>query len=214
MPDHVLETIKERLSLADVIRSSGHPLISKGRAWRGPCPFEEGASKRSEKFMVDGDHYYCHGCTERGDVLTWLQKREHLTFMDAVEEAAGRIGLDLTPYKRKNLQADSPAERRRTAALEALATLSTLARETAEAAAAADSSIAYEGVPMCDLVARGEVGLFPAAGRTATHLQALGIGAEACADIGWTPAVAFSVVVPSAGGTASSGPTGSGPRRG
>ncbi|MDQ1723470.1 MAG: primase, partial [Frankiaceae bacterium] len=37
----------------------------------------------------------CFGCGEGGDVITFLQKVEHLSFSEAVEQLAGRAGIEL-----------------------------------------------------------------------------------------------------------------------
>ncbi|HET8969524.1 MAG TPA: DNA primase, partial [Candidatus Nanopelagicales bacterium] len=39
--------------------------------------------------------YYCFGCGEGGDVLTFVQKMEHATFVEAVEKLAARFGVTL-----------------------------------------------------------------------------------------------------------------------
>ena len=39
--------------------------------------------------------YHCFGCGEGGDVFTFLQKMDHVTFTEAVERLAGRIGFEL-----------------------------------------------------------------------------------------------------------------------
>ena len=39
--------------------------------------------------------YHCFGCGEGGDVFTFLQKMDHVTFQEAVERMAARIGYEL-----------------------------------------------------------------------------------------------------------------------
>ena len=39
--------------------------------------------------------YHCFGCGEGGDVFSFLQKMDHVTFPEAVERLAARIGFEL-----------------------------------------------------------------------------------------------------------------------
>jgi DNA primase len=39
--------------------------------------------------------YYCFGCQEGGDVISFVQKLDHLTFAESVEKLAGRTGVTL-----------------------------------------------------------------------------------------------------------------------
>ena len=49
----------------------------------GLCPFH---SEKTPSFVVytNDDHYYCFGCHEYGDVITFIRKLEKLTFKQAV----------------------------------------------------------------------------------------------------------------------------------
>ena len=39
--------------------------------------------------------YYCFGCGEGGDVVDFLMKHDHLTFTEAIEKLAARVGVTL-----------------------------------------------------------------------------------------------------------------------
>ena len=39
--------------------------------------------------------YHCFGCGEGGDVISFVQKLDHLTFAEAVERLAGKLGMEL-----------------------------------------------------------------------------------------------------------------------
>lgn len=51
--------------------------------WAGLCPFHE---EKSASFVVftNDDHYYCFGCHEYGDAITFIRRLEELTFKQAV----------------------------------------------------------------------------------------------------------------------------------
>ncbi len=58
---------------------------------KGLCPFHD---EKSPSFHVRPNHglFHCFGCGEGGDVFAFLQKIEHLGFVEAVEQLADRIG--------------------------------------------------------------------------------------------------------------------------
>lgn len=58
---------------------------------KGLCPFHD---EKSPSFHVrpNHGHFHCFGCGEGGDVYTFLQKQEHVSFVEAVEQLADRIG--------------------------------------------------------------------------------------------------------------------------
>lgn len=61
---------------------------------RGLCPFHD---EKSPSFHVRPNHglYHCFGCGEGGDVFAFLQKVEHIGFVEAVEQLADRIGYQI-----------------------------------------------------------------------------------------------------------------------
>ena len=62
---------------------------------KGLCPFHD---EKSPSFHVrpNHGHFHCFGCGEGGDVYAFLQKIEHVTFVEAVEMLADRIGYTVT----------------------------------------------------------------------------------------------------------------------
>ena len=61
---------------------------------KGLCPFHD---ERTPSFHVRPQvgRYHCFGCGEGGDVIDFLQKIDHLSFTEAVERLAARIGFQL-----------------------------------------------------------------------------------------------------------------------
>ena len=93
IPDHVIEEIRER---ADVLEVIGR-YVSLKKAWAdcvGPCPFH---SENKPSFTVHPDKgfYKCFGCGAGGDVFDFLQKAAGIPFLEAVEKAAGSVGVNL-----------------------------------------------------------------------------------------------------------------------
>jgi DNA primase len=108
------DLVKERIDIVQLIGESV-PLKKAGRGYVGLCPFH---SEKTPSFHVDPERrtYKCFGCSEGGDVFTWLEKREGLTPAEALNTLAERVGVELTrraPEERKQedrlLQANDAA---------------------------------------------------------------------------------------------------------
>ena len=80
----VVAAVKERTSLEDVVRE--HVTLRTGGigSLKGLCPFHD---EKSPSFNVRPQLgvWHCFGCDEGGDVISFVQKVDHLTFADAVE---------------------------------------------------------------------------------------------------------------------------------
>ncbi|RAC14356.1 DNA primase, partial [Burkholderia multivorans] len=79
---------------------------------KGLCPFHD---EKTPSFTVRpqvGMHH-CFGCGESGDVFTFLQKVEQLSFVEAVEMLAGRIGMHLRYEDGKGPDREQASRRQR-----------------------------------------------------------------------------------------------------
>ncbi len=61
---------------------------------KGLCPFHD---EKSPSFHVRPNHgvFHCFGCGEGGDVFAFLQKIEHVGFVEAVEQMADRLNYKI-----------------------------------------------------------------------------------------------------------------------
>ncbi|HEX2026416.1 MAG TPA: DNA primase [Nitriliruptorales bacterium] len=97
MPGRILqedvEGLKQRADLAEVVADHTN-LRRAGSRLKGLCPFHQ---EKTPSFTVDPGQgfYHCFGCDEGGDVYTFLMKVEGLTFTEAVEQLARRVGYQL-----------------------------------------------------------------------------------------------------------------------
>ncbi|SFS05368.1 DNA primase [Microbacterium sp. cf046] len=98
MPGRILQAdvdeVKARTNIADII---GERVALKSAgigAMKGLCPFHD---ERSPSFNVrpQAGFYHCFGCNESGDVYSFLRAMDHVSFTEAVERLAGRIGYTL-----------------------------------------------------------------------------------------------------------------------
>ena len=105
--DRYLEEIKSRLKLSDVIGRSVK-LRRAGREWVGLSPF---AKEKTPSFYVNDEKGFYHDFSsgKHGDLLSFLQETERLSFREAVEKLAAEAGVPLPSPDPK----DQAAEKRR-----------------------------------------------------------------------------------------------------
>jgi DNA primase len=89
-----VDEVKARTNIADIVGEHVSLKSAGVGSLKGLCPFHD---ERSPSFHVRPQlgYYHCFGCGESGDVYTFLQRMDHVTFAEAVERLAGRIGLEL-----------------------------------------------------------------------------------------------------------------------
>jgi DNA primase len=82
---------------ADIVRIIGERITLKksgGQNWVGLCPFHK---EKSPSFSVHAAHqfFHCFGCNESGDVFTFVQKMDNVSFPEAVKVLAQKCGIPL-----------------------------------------------------------------------------------------------------------------------
>ena len=89
-PDKI-EEIKRRADIVDLI-SEYVTLKKGGKNFLGLCPFHK---EKTPSFTVNRDKqiFYCFGCGEGGNVLTFLMKMSDMLFPEAVRHLAGKTGV-------------------------------------------------------------------------------------------------------------------------
>jgi DNA primase len=90
-----IEEVKSRVNIADVVSDYLALKPAGVGSLKGLCPFHD---EKSPSFTVkpnDG-FYKCFGCGEGGDVYKFLQQLDHISFYEAVEKLAARVGFVLT----------------------------------------------------------------------------------------------------------------------
>ena len=91
--DRFLEELKTRLRPSDVIGKSVK-LRRQGREYAGLSPFTK---EKSPSFFVNDDKgfYHCFSSGKHGDIISFLQETERLTFTEAIERLAAEAGMSL-----------------------------------------------------------------------------------------------------------------------
>ncbi len=159
--DSSVEEVKSRLDIVDVVGSYVR-LSRAGTEMRGLCPFH---TEHTPSFYVSPEKqvWVCHGCHEGGDVITFVEKIEHLDFRGALEELARRTGVELRPE-----EPASPQELRRRRQREQVLRLNQLAANfyhevllNHAAGGPGRASLEARGVSQADMAAFG-LGYAPA----------------------------------------------------
>src|SRR5437879_1490670 len=110
------DTLKQQ---ADIVRVVGDYVSLKkagAQNYSGLCPFHK---EKTPSFRVHEtkQYYYCFGCGEKGDVYSFVQKIENITFPEAVRAVAQKIGVAL-PKTTFSSETEAKDARLRTALLE------------------------------------------------------------------------------------------------
>ena len=89
----IVEKVVSSTDIVDVVGQYVH-LRRSGANYFGLCPFH---TEKSGSFSVSPSKqiFYCFGCGEGGDVVTFLQKYENYSFQEALKVLADRAGITL-----------------------------------------------------------------------------------------------------------------------
>jgi DNA primase len=137
IPDRDIAAIRERIRIEDVVGDYVQLRRAGVDSLKGLCPFHD---EKSPSFHVRPNHrqFHCFGCGEGGDVYAFVQKIEHVTFVEAVELLADRVGYTVTYTggSTTNVQRDRGSRSRLLAANTAAQEFYAEALQSAEAAPA------------------------------------------------------------------------------
>ena len=94
IPDSDIARVRELSPVADVISEHVTLKNAGGGSMKGLCPFHD---ERSPSFNVTPARgfWHCFGCGEGGDVISFVQKIDQLSFTEAIERLAARVSYEL-----------------------------------------------------------------------------------------------------------------------
>ncbi len=94
IPESVIQQIRERVNLVELVGQQVK-LRRTGRNWVGLCPFH---SDGKPSFSVNPERgfFYCFGCHEGGDAISFLTKLKGMSYVEAVEALARNVGVEVT----------------------------------------------------------------------------------------------------------------------
>lgn len=95
-PTDWLYQLKQKSNIVSVIERYVR-LEKKGRKYWGCCPFH---SEKTPSFSVSEDEglFYCFGCKESGDVISFVMKYESCDFYEAVKILAKNAGMQVPEF--------------------------------------------------------------------------------------------------------------------
>ncbi|PXW32441.1 UNVERIFIED_CONTAM: DNA primase [Williamsia faeni] len=95
IPDRDITAIRESTHIEEIIGDYVALRKAGADSLKGLCPFHD---EKSPSFHVrpNHGHFHCFGCGEGGDVYSFLQKVEHVSFVEAVQQLADRIGYQIS----------------------------------------------------------------------------------------------------------------------
>jgi DNA primase len=97
IPEEKIEEIRRSADIVDII--SGYVQLKKrGRNYIGLCPFHQ---EKTPSFTVSAEKqiFHCFGCHAGGNVFSFLMDYKNISFVEAVQEIAEHLGIQLTYEK-------------------------------------------------------------------------------------------------------------------
>lgn len=104
-----ISNLRSRAPIEDII-GQYVTLKRAGSNLSGLCPFHD---ESTPSFSVSPDRglFHCFGCQESGDVYTFLQKIDEMSFVESVEAVANKVGYTLTYVGNHNPERASARKR-------------------------------------------------------------------------------------------------------
>lgn len=92
--DEDLETVRQRARIEDIVGATVALRNAGGGALTGLCPFHD---EKTPSFRVTPSRgfYYCFGCGKGGDVISFVQELNNVSFTEAVQFLADKVGIQL-----------------------------------------------------------------------------------------------------------------------
>lgn len=96
IPPEKIDEVRNANDIVDVIGATVR-LKKRGKSFLGLCPFH---SEKTPSFNVSAERqmYHCFGCGVGGNVFTFVQEFEKVSFIDAVRSLAERAGVVIPAY--------------------------------------------------------------------------------------------------------------------
>src|SRR5277367_1470207 len=116
MASDFAQTVKQQADIVKIIGDYVRLKKSGAQNYSGLCPFH---SEKSPSFSVHATRqfYHCFGCGQSGDVFTFLQKIENLSFPESVRAVAQKCGIPL-PKREFNSPEEAQESRQRSKLLD------------------------------------------------------------------------------------------------
>lgn len=106
--ENKIEEIRSTANIVDII-SESIQLRKRGKNFIGLCPFH---SEKTPSFTVSEEKqiYHCFGCHSGGNVFKFLMEYAKISFVEAVQELAEKLGIQLEVEENANTEFQSEQE--------------------------------------------------------------------------------------------------------
>jgi len=108
IPRSFIDDLLARLDIVDII-DARVKLKKKGKNYGACCPFH---NEKTPSFSVSQEKqfYHCFGCGVHGNAIDFMMEYERLEFVEAIEELASFLGLDVPREQRQggSFQSNQP----------------------------------------------------------------------------------------------------------
>ena len=108
IPQHFIDELIARADIVELI-GSRVPLKKSGKEFKACCPFH-GEKTPSFHVVPDKQFYHCFGCGVHGTALGFLMEHDHLSFIEAVEDLAARVGLEVPREEQTGVRQAPPTD--------------------------------------------------------------------------------------------------------
>jgi DNA primase len=108
IPQHFIDELIARADIVELI-GARVPLKKQGKEFKACCPFH-GEKTPSFTVVPDKQFYHCFGCGAHGTALGFLMEHDHLSFLEAVEDLAARVGLEVPRENPQQATRASPTD--------------------------------------------------------------------------------------------------------
>lgn len=108
VPQQVIDDVRDKTNVVDVIGQYVQLKKSGSKNYSGLCPFH---NEKTPSFSVaeDKQFYYCFGCGRGGNVFSFIQEIEGLSFIESVLKVAEIQGIEISEQYR-NISVENTAD--------------------------------------------------------------------------------------------------------
>ena len=94
VPNDEIDLIRSKANIVDII-GDYLALTKKGKNFACVCPFHDDHAP-SMSISVEKQIYKCFSCNAAGNVFTFIQNYENISFIEAVKKVADKVGISLS----------------------------------------------------------------------------------------------------------------------
>ena len=102
IPQDFIDELVQRVDIGEII-GNRIDIKKAGKEYKANCPFH---GEKTPSFTVSPEKgfYHCFGCGAHGTALGFLMEYERLTFIEAIEELAKTVGVDVPKTKEDKIK--------------------------------------------------------------------------------------------------------------